>query len=96
MLLLTQLNTVCCYARCVYAVRFSESTPTVVSTLVSRGQAQIDVAECKSSHEQYSYALWAYHCLLLAVAIAIASKTWYLADSTQESKPLAVSAYAYL
>jgi heme O synthase-like polyprenyltransferase len=53
------------------------------------------VAECKSPHEEYGYTLWVYHCVLLALAVALATKGWYLTDSAQESKPLAVSAHVF-
>eukprot|EP00953_Heterococcus_sp_UTEX-ZZ885_P019415 10839-Heterococcus_DN1.PRE.2 len=81
--------------RCVRCDRFSAATPKVVTSAVPRGQSLTVVAECKSSHEEFGYALWAYHCLLLAAGVAVATKGWYLADSAQESKPLAVSAHRF-
>jgi 7 transmembrane sweet-taste receptor of 3 GCPR len=81
------INTICCVLTGRFAVAHPESRKSVSQS----GHATLHYAECSSKYAVFSTMLWVYQCILIVAAAVLAFKTWNLADTVAEAKPIAVS-----
>jgi hypothetical protein len=71
--------------------RFAVAHPESGVVVSQSGHSTLHYIECSSKYAVFSTMLWIYQCLLIVAAAVLAFKTWNLADTVAEAKPIAVS-----